>query len=390
MSVFHALLASATLIGLTPAPPDAASGERALRAGDFVGASSRYDAEAPLHGNDPAWLSGAARLALYENRLDDAKRLFERLAGDAAHKAAAERGLAEIAARRGTDGTFVIDDPAAGADIPFAAGEPLPIVTVTLNGTRVARFLIDTGAPGVVISPSVAKELGVETVDAGPGVFAGGGAGRVKAGRLASLNLGAVRIRAIPAMVSPFDGAPAPPGMKVDGILGTSVFYHFLTTLDYRKGHLSLQPRDRSDAFQRDAVQQGACIARMWYVPDHFIFVRAKVNGRFDGLFNVDTGGEGVGIQATKATLEGAKVSPDAKHPGHFGTPRGDVETLPFSADVSLGGCPVTTAPGVYFPGGDHYGIFPFTVAGTVSDRLFRGTALTFDFVAMRMVVARR
>jgi hypothetical protein len=43
--------------------------------------------------------------------------------------------------------------------------------------------------------------------------------------------------------------------------------------------------------------------------------------------------------------------------------------------------------PGLYFPNGDQYGIFPFKVAGTLSHEFFRGTALTFDFTSMQLVV---
>ena len=67
----------------------------------------------------------------------------------------------------------------------------------------------------------------------------------------------------------------------------------------------------------------------------------------------------------------------------------GEVSTLPFTASVSVGTCRVDDLAGVYFPHGNQYGIFPFTVAGTVSHQFFRKTALTFDFVAMRLVIDR-
>ena len=43
---------------------------------------------------------------------------------------------------------------------------------------------------------------------------------------------------------------------------------------------------------------------------------------------------------------------------------------------------------GVYFPDHDQYGIFPFTVAGTVSHEFFRKTAVTFDFATMHLIIA--
>ena len=289
--------------------------------------------------------------------------------------------------RRGSDGTFSVDNPSANAEIPFDASEPLPIVSVKLNGGRIAHFMIDTGAPGVVVDPRVVTELGLKTEDAGRGEFPEGMA--IKHASIAQLELGTVSMHNIPVLVMPMDGAPAPSGMKIDGILGTSLFYRFLTTLDYGKAHLVLRARGTSAQFERDAASRSASIVRMWYVPDHFVFARAKVNGKTEGLFNIDTGGEGIGIQATKSTIDAASIKIDTKHPGQFDTPGGPVKTFPFSASVALGTHYAVSAPGVYFPAGDQYKIFPFRVAGTLSDRLFQHTALTFDFVAMRLVIEK-
>ena len=77
----------------------------------------------------------------------------------------------------------------------------------------------------------------------------------------------------------------------------------------------------------------------------------------------------------------------DATHPQTGVGGGGTVTSLPFTTELTIGTCTVDNLNGVYFPSGDQYGIFPFTVTGTVSHQFFRKTTVTFDFVAMRLVI---
>ncbi len=80
-----------------------------------------------------------------------------------------------------------------------------------------------------------------------------------------------------------------PPGIA--GVIGTRVLYQFLATIDYPHGLL---------------------------VPDHFIFVRARIGSAPEALFNVDTGGGGIGVQATKVQLDAAAIVPMPRMPCRF------------------------------------------------------------------------
>ncbi len=62
---------------------------------------------------------------------------------------------------------------------------------------------------------------------------------------------------------------------------------------------------------------------------------------------------------------------------------------MPSERVDSLGSFTVSNVPGLYFPDGDQFKIFPFDVAGTISHLYFRRTELTFDFDAMRLIVSR-
>jgi predicted aspartyl protease len=375
------------LVAGSGAKAESTEAEEAFQSGQFEAARALYAKELAASPKDVKALSRSADLALFDDRLGDAERYLRTLGALEPKNQDVGRGMAEIAVRRGTKGEYSITGLASGVEIPFVASEPLPVVRLRVNGKRDANFLIDTGAPGVVIDERMAKTLGLNVETSGTGVFAGG----VRAGShetsVGSLGVGGVTVEGIPAMVMPLEHAPAPKGMRIDGIVGTTFFYHFLATIDYKRQRLVLRPRVDSAAFEKKARLRGDAATRMWLVPDHFLFARAKVNGTYSALLNIDTGGEGIGIQATKATLEGAGIVTDSAHPGTFMTPMGEVATLPFKATVAVGSRRVADLEGTYFPSGDQYGIFPFRVGGTLSDQFFRGSAVTFDFWAMLLVV---
>jgi hypothetical protein len=199
-------------------------------------------------------------------------------------------------------------------------------------------------------------------------------------GHVDELRLGGASIRSIPIHVPP----QIPPG--VDGVLGTNILYRFLSTIDYTNRRLVLRPKSASKAFLEAAAARGAIVVPMLLAPNHFIFCRARVANAPAALFNVDTGGPGIGVDLTKAELAAAGISPDASHPLTFVGGGGPTRAFPFVTDVTLGARTFRDVPGVYLPDGERTTIFPFAVAGTISQELFRRGALTFDFAAMKLV----
>lgn len=358
-------------------------GDAAFKAGEFPAAQSAYAAAIQGNPNDKDAALGLTQLSIYNNDIADAQHwldVLEKIAPTDSHLAA---NRATIAQRRDT--TIDRVAPHHGPSlVKFIQTDPLPLVAVRVNGHD-AHFLIDTGAPNIVLDANFAQSLGIAMTDAGQGTFAGGKHAATMNAVVDRLDLGGWQITNVPASVLPLPGGMGG-ATRVDGILGTALFAHFLATLDYRNGWLVLEDRDASAAFERDAASKGASIVPMWLAGDHFIFVQAHANNGPTGLFNVDTGGT-FGVQLTKDALDAAHITVDAAHPQTGMGGGGTVSTLPFTASVSVGTCTVDDLAGVYFPQGNQYGIFPFTVAGTVSHQFFRKTALTFDFVAMRLVI---
>jgi clan AA aspartic protease (TIGR02281 family) len=354
--------------------------DAAFKRGDFTAAQNAYVSAIQTDPNDAAAALGLTRLAIYENDLTDAQHWLDVLTQIAPNDPQIAGNRATIAAR--SDASVDQVAPHSGPAVAkFLQTDPLPMVAVRING-REAHFLIDTGAPNIVVDTNFAQSLGIATTSAGQvNTFAGGKSAAVGKAIVDRLELGGWKISNVPAAV-----IPLPREFSADGILGTALFAHFLTTLDYRNGSLTLADRDTSQAFERNAAAHGDTIVPMWLVGDHAIFVQGRAANGPLGLFNVDTGGT-VGVKLTKAAIEAANISVDTAHPDTGVGGGGTFTTLPFTTNLTIGTCTVNDLDGSYTPNGDQYGVFPFTVTGSVSHHFFRKTAVTFDFAAMRLVI---
>jgi hypothetical protein len=369
---------------LSSAAGQPVTGDVLRTAGDFTAAARAYEATLTTSPADAEALAGLSQIRLYENRVDDAAALARRaLAAQPSNPIAA----ATIATAQQRKDAFAADRYQISGlppelAIPFVATDPLPVVQVTVGG-RQAYFLIDTGAPDIVVNAGLARELGIEVQSAGEGVFAGGRRAPVQRGVLPELRIGPLRIANIPASVRP-DG-PAPSQFKIEGIIGTGLLMHFLSSLDYCQGRLVLRPRDASAGFGPAAAGHGANIVPFWLVGDHFLFARAHLERGSEGMFVVDTGGAGFGVMATKAVLDeaGVAIDPAGARTGMGGG--GAVTIIPFRSGATLGSLTVADLAGGYTPGGDPYGIFRFKVLGTLTHGFFRHSSVTFDFDTMRL-----
>jgi hypothetical protein len=387
------IVGTATVDGQTVVPPSpaappgspgaparpATAGDGLFAAADFAGAERAYRATLRAGLRDASAELGLARIAVYRNDLDEAERHARALAADDPSDPRANVILAAIAARRDDSRDYRAAITSAEIDVPLQQIDPLPQVDALVNG-KLAHLAIDTGGPGLDLSAAFVEALGIPTQTGGEGVFAGGLRAALRTGHVERLDFGGASISSIPVNVP----ERMPPG--IDGVIGTKILYRFLSTIDYARQRLVLRPKSASSAFEAAAAERGAAIVPMLLVPDHFIFARARVAAAPEALFNIDTGGGGIGVEVTKAELQAAAIVPDASHPMPFLGGGGATRALPFTTDVTVGRRTIGGVPGVYLPDGDRYGIFPFRVAGALSQETFRRGALTFDFSAMKLV----
>lgn len=354
-----------------------------LQSGDFSAAAQAYQAQWQANHGDTEATFALAQLALYDNRIADAEHWLDlaRAQAPADGRVARDENLLRMRSDPTIDRVTEGDGTAI---VPFVQTDPLPLVQVRVDGHD-ANFLIDTGAPNIVVDSSLAKALGLSVGGSHQGTFAGGMHATVEQAMVPTLTLGSLSLENVPATVMPV-GNMIGNHRPVGGILGAGLFTRFLTTLDYRTGRLVLRDPGQSSSFETQAQASGATIVPMWLVGDHFIFVRAHAANGPEGLFNVDTGGT-FGVQLSKDAIDAAGIAlnTDDARTGVGGG--GAMSFVPFTASVTLGGLTRPDLEGVYTPQGSQYSIFPFTVTGTISHQFFHGLALTFDFRAMKLVV---
>jgi predicted aspartyl protease len=367
-------------------PAPTASADALFATGDFAAAGRAYGAAAKASPGDLAAEAGLARARLYDNRVDEAIALAQKVLAAQPDNPVARQTLAQAQQRKAAFGPdrWRLSAPAGETTIPFVATDPLPVVQVTVGGHQ-ANFLIDTGAPDIMISADLMQALGLQPQAAGEGVFAGGVRAAVQRTLVPELEIGGIRIANVPAGVRLGSGLGAP-GRKIDGIVGTGLLMHFLPTLDYCQGRLVLRPRGASGEFERAAAASGANVVPIWLVGDHFVFARGRLQHGAEGPFLIDTGLAGGGVSASKATLDEAGVAIDPSRAATGVGGGGPVTVIPFRTGATLGALTVDDLTGFYSPGGDPLAMFPFKAKGLLSHGFFRHSRLTFDFDAMKLV----
>jgi len=256
--------------------------------------------------------------------------------------------------------------------LAFQTLDPLPTVDGAVNGSPM-RLLLDTGATFGLSAAAVAA-AGIRPVATVPTL---GPAGPVETsvGVVGSLVLGGVEIRNFPVLWNAGSLLDAPAG--ADGVVGTTIFAQFLTTVDYAGRALELRPRQAAPPHGVGGT------APVWLAPDHFIFSRGRIGGSRTGLVLLDTGGVGLGVVLTAAQAAADDVAPDYADPGSYLGVTGYPAT---ASEVSLG--PVTRrdidgAVGPFPPPAD----FGFADLGTLSHEFFLPLSMTLDFTRMAITL---
>lgn len=391
----------------TPAVP----AESLLVAGRFDEARQAF---LERWGTDPTDYRAALRLgtiALYGNRLADAELWLSRamalapdstrprtLLAEARYRANDFAGAASMfkaansTLRAAKLESFAGQTPyqVVGSQdltrLPLVQTDPLPIVAGGINGVDPLFFLIDTGGAELLVDTALGRALGAQTFGQRTGVFAGGTAPVTEA-RVDSVRLGEFTVRNVPVGLLDMSRIGAAMHHRVDGVIGTTLLYHFLPTLDYPKGELVLRRRTPAmrQQLEREAAVGHATARPFWLAGDHFMFTWGSVNGRAPVLLFVDTGLAGGGFLCSEAAareygIDLSRVTTDQGVGGARPT-----RVTWFSVDsLSLGalvGRNIRGALGtlLFRP------TFGFDAGGIISHQFFRPYVLTFDFDAMRL-----
>ncbi len=410
-----------------PQPPPIASADQLFQAGEFTAAGEQYARIAAAHADDYSAVLGLGRVALLSNRLDDAEIWLKRASalrpGDTDPKVM----LAEVYYRRddfekaaaslsgidvGTNSLIISQYPTLNAAklqsfngetpyelhgggqstrMKFLRTDPLPLVNVRVNGGEEVTFFIDTGGSEVALDTEFARELGVPQFGTVQGTFSGGQQAAVQQGRIESITLGDWTVRNLPVAMLPLRQLSQGLGAKrIDGVLGTTLLYHFLATLDFPNGELVLRRKDAASLAQFTASVGNSVAVPFWIAGDHFMVGWGRVETLAPSLLFVDTGLAGAGVKLAESVIRqaGIKLEEDKASTGAGGG--GTLRIVPYTVRrLSFGEVQEANVPGLYdgpFPWQTSFG---FQLAGMVGHDFFKPYAITFDFENMRIFLRK-
>lgn len=409
-----------------PGARDIGAADRLFRAGKFDEAGAIYARAAARDPEDYPAILQLGRIALMADRLGDARTWLEKALALRPGDADAKVMLAEVFYRRddferaaaalsGVDtgantlltsqyptlnvaklDSFKGQTPyelSGGREttrLPFVTSVLLPVVKVRVNGGEPATFFIDTGGSEVTLDTAFGAELGVPRFGTVQGTFSGGQHADVEHGRIDSLQVGGWTVRNLPVAMLPLRQLSKDFGVKrIDGIIGTTLLYHFLATLDYPRGQLVLRRKTAENLARFVAAPSARSVAvPIWMASDHFMVGWGRVNGTPPARLFVDTGLAGAGVKLAESVIQETGVTLDEGKAAQGAGGGGTLKIIPYSVRrLSFGGIEEENVAGLYdgpFPWENTFG---FHLAGMVGHEFFRPYAVTFDFEGMKIIL---
>jgi Aspartyl protease len=286
-----------------------------------------------------------------------------------------------LAATYGTiSGTPYRVTGAVSTRVPFPALEPLPHFEVSVNGREAEYFLFDTGAT-LTFTKETAEHAGLHAVARSTTKFMGREL-PVSHGVVDSIRIGEIELLNVPVTwPDEFPVADLPDGTRPAGVVGTDIFYRFLTTLDYADSQLVLRRKTRTQlrSFRAQARRDGAEVLPLWLATDHLACTLGSLNDYGPRIVLLDTGGIGIGLVTTKQYAHLSGIEVDEAHPGPGGF-------LTLTADeISLGDAVRRDVPGIIGP--PLQDLFTFEVISAFAHEFYKPFAVTLDFVDMNLYI---
>ena len=342
----------------------------------------------------------AYALLIREDRFKEAAEYYSKASGPFEIPFLKEASLRQKQLSLFVENTPYIIEGTDSTEIEFVMLDPLPVVKASINGSRPANFVIDTGAEGIFLDKAFAKEVranvvGETSLKKGSGA---GDKGSIGYGKIDCMYIGEISVRNIPVNV--IDCEPISSvvfnGSEIKGIIGTQFLMHFLSTIDYKKQKLILRKPGEviTENFHKDRSSLEKKSIPFYLVASHLMFARGSFNKQNRGLFFVDTGLAGAGFLSSRTLLEEAGVDM-AWNKSFIGTGVGGTAK---GLNVTIN--EVTLGEGVNETRKFHVlgvvlekdisifkGELGFNVKGLVSHYFFRDQVLTLDFANMKLIM---
>jgi len=399
------------------------SADRLFQAGKFDAAGKHYSKIVAQNPKDHSAILQLGRIALLSNRLDEAQKWLEKAKTLQPDDTDAKVMLAEVFYRRddfqkaaaSLNGVDVSNNKLIIQQYPtlnvaklesfkgqkpydlrgngestrlkFVRTEPLPIVNVRVKGGDEVTFFIDTGGSEVALDTDFAKELGVPQFGAVQGTFSGGQHQEVKLGRIESLTVGDWTVKNLPVAMLPLRQLSEGLGVKqINGIIGTTLFYHFLTTMDYPRGELVLRRKTAKNLedFKKSPGKKVA--VPIWMASDHFMVGWGRVETLPPTLLFVDTGLVGAGVKLAESVIKEAGIKLEQNKASEGAGGGGSLKIVPYTVhQLSFGDIKEQNVGGLYDGPFPWENMFGFHLAGMVGHDFFKPYAVTFDFQNMEI-----
>ena len=399
------------------------SADRLFQSGKFAAAGKHYSKIVAQNPKEHSAILQLGHIALLSNRLDEAQKWLEKAKTLQPDDTDARVLLAEVFYRRddfqkaaaalnGVDVNsnkliisqyptlnvakldsfkgqtpYELKGNGESTHVKFVRSEPLPVLNVRVNGGDEITFFIDTGGSEVALDTDFAKELGVPQFGAVQGTFSGGQHQEVQQGRIESLIVGDWTIKNLPVAMLPLRQLSEGLGVKqINGIIGTTLFYHFLATMDYPNGELVLRRKiaKNLEEFKKSAGKSVA--VPIWMASDHFLVGWGRVETLQPTLLFVDTGLVGAGVKLAESVIKEAGIKLEENKASEGAGGGGTLKIVPYTVHhLSFGEIKEENVPGLYdgpFPWENTFG---FHLAGMVGHDFFKPNAVTFDFQNMQI-----
>ncbi len=333
-------------------------------------------------------------LATTYMRVDDFAK-----ASDAYDKAAGPFGIKSMQVRSEQLNLFKDQkvyeiEGATEVHLPFVALDPLPVVQVSVEGSKPVNFFIDTGGEEIILDKAFANTLDIKIIGEIEGEYAGAKKGITGFGKIDSLALGEMSVHHIP--IQTLDLAPTNKHifkeLEVKGVIGTRFLMHFLSTIDYKNRQLTLKT-------DKKYQPSGNAVTIPFSLYDtHLIFAEGAFNGKNEGLYFIDTGLAGAGFLSSQKLLKASNVMMDWSKAKIGAGGGGEAKALEVAIDeVRLGNgknsITKNNLKGVVFE--EDISLFKdsplgFEVKGLISHAFFLGYAVTFDFEKMVLHIEQK
>lgn len=277
------------------------------------------------------------------------------------------------------------------ARVPFQQMDPMPLVEVSVNGGPPKRFMFYTGAPNLSMRASVAKEAGLTPV-ASQKIEYKGGVIWAYYGLLDSFTLGGLELRNVPVGWSSTESGEDV-DTDSDGMIGTWVFYHLLTTFDYAGRSLILRRRTPETArkARATATRAGAEPLPLWLAREQYVHGIGSIAGSGPRVVGVNFGGKG-GDSAAVVFGETAKdlqIRTDYDRPiGTFAHSHPAVTYPCYPKEIRLGDA---VAKEVYCESNPNAALAPFgfDTPAAFFHCFHKPYNVTLDFTDMALYIAR-